>query len=128
VRIPLHEWYSPTALASFAIGMFVVMHTQVGCHDVPPPVVPPDASDASPPAPPSPDASPGPQTPCSAACAELAVLGCREGKAADCVAVLSHIDGAKLIREPSGRPLTCQDIAAAQSIATVRGLGLGCSP
>jgi hypothetical protein len=42
-------------------------------------------------APPAAEAAPKPSTPCETACAQLATLGCTEGKAADCVATCTQL-------------------------------------
>lgn len=49
--------------------------------------VPPDAADASPPLA---DGAPFPPTPAGNACENLRAVGCSEGMAANCVAVLEH--------------------------------------
>ncbi len=86
--------------------------------------VPPDADAA--PAPPAPPSDAAPTTPCAAACASLSALGCSEGKSAECTTVMAHVDGSRLIREPSGKPLTCADVASAHTVDAVRALGVAC--
>jgi hypothetical protein len=91
------------------------------CPPAPVPPAPPLADAA--PYVPTPDASP-PGTPCQAACDALSRLcGAQLG---DCVRTLAHIESARLIRENSGQPLTCADVASASSVATMRTLGLAC--
>ena len=93
-----------------------------GCPPPAPPApVPPDAADAAP-VPPV-DAAPY-QTPCEAACDRLSLL-CGP-QPADCVTVYAAIDGRRLIREPSGMPLSCADIASAVDKPSVRALGIAC--
>lgn len=85
----------------------------------PPPVVPPpDAHDSAPPL----DA-PAPAA-CEAACAKLGTL-CG-AQSAGCVEVWQKINDKRLIREPSGRALSCSDVAMAGSSADVRALGADC--
>ena len=107
----------------YAFALFLLL---AGCPTPPAPVPPPnpDASDAAP----LPVADAGPTTPCEAACLNLQRFACREGFASDCPQAFAHIDGAKVIREPSGRPLSCMDVADASSAADLRGLGIRCAP
>jgi hypothetical protein len=112
------------ALALGSIGLGVL----AACPPpAPPGPVPPDASDAAPMPPQAPDAAPvppPPSTPCGAACVVLTTYcGTQQ---ADCERVMSAVDGTRLIREPSGRPLSCRDIAAAKSAVDVRALGAAC--
>lgn len=98
-----------------------------GCPSQPPVVPPgPDASDASAPAV---DAQrvivDAPITPCEAACANLATLGCPP-PAADCATVMAHVESMRLIRTTAGAPLTCAALAAATSQAGVSALGVKC--
>jgi len=44
----------------------------------------------------------------------------------DCTTVMARIDGARVIREPSGKALTCSDITGATSAAAMRALGIAC--
>jgi hypothetical protein len=101
----------------------------LGCPPVTPPApVPPDATDGAPTpaedASPSPPGPPAPSTPCDVACAAMARL-CGPQQP-DCVRVLAGIDGRHLLREPNGKPLTCLDIASADTAAAMRALGVGC--
>lgn len=85
------------------------------CHVTPP--VPPTPSDAS-------DAHVGD---CATACANLASLGCSEGKAHNCFAVMTAIDGSGASREPNAHALTCGAVAGASSVQSVRALGIVCN-
>jgi len=88
----------------------------IGCPpSAPPAPVPPDAADAAPDGP----------TPCQAACDALAHACGAQAPA--CVSTMAHIDGTRLVRTPSGNPLTCAAVAACTSAACVRGLGIGCT-
>lgn len=64
--------------------------------------------------------------PCATACVVLALVGCSAGAQPDCVAVLSHIDGAGELRTPSGAPLTCEAIAESENVDEVRAIGVQC--
>ncbi len=102
---------------------------------VPPPL--PDASDASlPPAPkldgapgPSMDASPAPPPDplCMTACAALGAAGCPEADAGDCSSVLHQVELDRLVRSPSGAPLSCACLAGAHSGADARLCGVPCA-
>lgn len=78
------------------------------------------------------DAAPAPiagpdgslMTPCQAACAALAAVGC-VAPAGDCVRTLSRIDGDPGVeKEPNGSPLTCADVARVRSKAEAQALGI----
>lgn len=73
----------------FAIVAMAALVVQ-GCPPSPTPPTP-DASDAAPPPPPQ-DAS----TPSATACANLAAVGCAEGKVSNCAATLDHVVATKL--------------------------------
>jgi hypothetical protein len=91
------------------------------CQPVPAPApMPPDATDGAP----TPLLDGSPATPCSAACSNLSALGCPV--ATDCVTVLAHVDGARLVRLAGGTTLTCAMLAAATSKAAVQSLGVSC--
>ena len=79
-----------------------------GCPPTPP--VPPGPSPAA-------DAAPAPQTACQAACANLADLGCPEGKDQDCAATCQHAQDARLT------DLKPEKLAAAKSIGEVMAVG-----
>lgn len=81
----------------------------------PAPTPPPDASDSGP-------------ADCMAACAQLHSLGCAEGAASDCAASLGTVERLRLVRTPSGAPLSCAAVARATSVAEARGLGIACLP
>ena len=101
----------------------IVLLLLCACPPAPvPPPQPPDASDASPAPVPVGDAS----TPCVAACAALAAAGCPQGAVPDCATTLAHVDGARLVRTPSGTPLTCVAIAAVKAKADAQSLGVSC--
>lgn len=78
---------------------------------VPPP--PPDASDAAL-APP-----PGIDPTCGIACATMASIGCSEGKSATCAISMTKVQTDRLIRLPTGAPMTCAGCAAAKTEADV---------
>ena len=90
----------------------------------------PDASDAAPPTPitdaqppqeaslPPPPADGG-STPCAAACANLAALGCQEGKAPNCRSVCEHSQGTITDLHPA-------ELAKARTKAEVRALKVAC--
>ncbi|HLK36900.1 MAG TPA: hypothetical protein VKU41_09135 [Polyangiaceae bacterium] len=104
-----------------AIEAFVVILAACGAGCPPNPApVPPDATDGSPWSP-RPDAD---LTPCQAACTNLTALGC--AVEADCVQVMAHVDGARLVRTATGAPMTCAAVAAASSKAGVMALGVSC--
>ena len=93
-----------------------------GCQPTTPPQPPPQPPDAS-------DAAPGPMppsTPCQVACAALAAAGCPEGHASDCAEVLGRVEAARLVRTPSGEPLTCAAVATAKSQSDARAQGISC--
>jgi hypothetical protein len=87
----------------------------------PPAPIPPDATDAAPT--PTVDASPV-SYPCQGACSVLTAY-CGP-QLPDCAAVYTHIESTRERREPSGKALTCADIAMATSAATIRVLGIPC--
>jgi len=107
------------------IGLLFVIDAclSLGCPPAPPAPMPPDASDASPPAPPAADAAPS--SPCTQACARMTTLGCT-GITPTCPATMTKLEADRLIRAPSGQPVSCACIAAAANKAAVVGCGIGC--
>ena len=96
----------------------LVLLAVAACTPSPSPApMPPDATDAAP-------TLDGATSPCAAACATMAAL-CGP-QATDCATVFTHVDGARLIRTPSGAPLTCAAVAAATSKGDVAALGVSC--
>lgn len=64
---------------------------------------------------------------CTGACANLAQLNCPEAlQSLDCAATFQMAQDQKLVREASGQPMTCADVARATSVAAVRALGVSC--
>ena len=103
-----------------AVEIFVVLLAACGQACVPSPnpsPIPPDATDAAP-------VVLDGTTPCQAACLNMAAL-CGP-QPTDCPSVFAHVDGARLIRTPSGAALTCMAIAGAASRADVAALGVAC--
>jgi hypothetical protein len=107
----------------------------------PGPVVPPnpDASDASalgdspPPPPPAiVDGGFAFTGPCAAACTAMALDGCVVRS--DCEAVLENATGVAIGSKPlvrnaaTGQWLTCADLAATKTAASVKALGQSCGP
>lgn len=107
-----------------ALALALVLTFLAGCPAPAPPSPPPgpDATDAAP-LPPGPFASP-----CQAACDALRSAGCPEGSQADCITVLAHIDGDRLVRTPAGPAMTCASVAAVKSVAEARQQGIRCGP
>lgn len=111
--------FVPIAVALVALA---VIPACPGPHPVVAPTV--DATDAAP----GPRAGDGaPVTPCQAACATLAGLGCPEGAWDDCVTRLAQWDGARIIRTASGQPLTCAELAGVTSQPQARAAGVTCT-
>ena len=88
-----------------------------------PPPPPPDASDAA-------TAIPGPYSvDCARACAQMAAVGCREGRVATCPKAMTESDADRLIRLPSGQSMTCGGCAGARTPADVVALcASSCTP
>ena len=123
------SWIRLHVLANLAYGgghmkkLLFALLILTGCpQTVPPAPVPPDATDAAPT--PTMDSS-GPVTPCEAACTNLTNF-CG-AQLPDCIETFAAVDGQKLIREPSGKILTCVDVAAATSKAGIQALGVHCN-
>jgi len=116
-----------TVLALVAVSASCTPAAAPGC-------VSPDATTAQPaaaaaPCPRSPDAghrpdvvvpAPAPTSP-AGVCAHLAALKCPEGLAADCLSVLSHAVGGRVVEVN----VTC--LAAAETVEAVRACGVSCS-
>lgn len=81
-------------------------------------------ADAAPPTPPSSaDAGPPvPLTPVSAACFQLAAIGCSDGKAPNCVATLQHVLDFQAAHGGRAPPLAC--LQRAQTPAAAKACGL----
>lgn len=91
----------------------------------PGPVVPVADADAQPA--PSVEAGPLPASGgCAEACVRLAKFKCQGGSDPLCAPAYTLIDQRGLRREPSGAPLTCEDIALASTRAAIVALGIGC--
>jgi hypothetical protein len=125
---------NPAALCMLSALIPLAAFPLAGCPP-PSPVPPgPDSSDAAPapsPSPtpnptPTPPAPPGPTTPCQSGCDALATLGCPEGSAANCVRVMADHDKNKDLRTPSGKPLSCADLAGVKTVTGARALGITC--
>jgi hypothetical protein len=87
----------------------------------------PPAPPLPPPGPDATDAAPSPLgAPCEPACAALRAAGCVEGTRADCVKVLADIDRDRLVRTPSGQPLTCAALATVRTPADAKSQGVSC--
>lgn len=110
-----------------ALPLLLLVAALAACPPLPVPPPNPDASDAMPPVPMG-DALPPPSTPCEAACAALRGAGCSEGAALDCARVLGHLDGQRIVRTPSGVPLTCAAVATVHTHAEARAQGIACEP
>jgi hypothetical protein len=73
------------------------------------------------------EAGPLPSTgPCVDACTRLAQFKCQGGGDPNCAPAYTLIDQRGLRREPSGKALTCADIAQASTMAAIMALGLSC--
>lgn len=73
---------------------------------------------------------PGPTSAvCAAACEKLLALHCPEGASPSCGPVLTAIEGGRGIRRSrDGLALSCEDLAAATSVAQAQTLGVTCAP
>lgn len=89
------------------------------------------------PVPPQPDADAAPAPPvvsdaataCVAACNTMAALGCSEGRSVTCAISMQKVETDRLIRLPSGQPMTCAVCMLAKGAADVRNLcASSCSP
>lgn len=84
----------------------------------------PDASDAAPRAVPT-----SASAQCAAACAAMAAAGCQEGSDPACPLTMTKVESDRLIRTPSGQPVTCAGCAAAKTAADVgASCGSSCTP
>jgi hypothetical protein len=86
----------------------------------PPAVVPPgpDASDAA--------AAPDAGSTCATACTTMTALCGPQSTL--CVTSMTEIETRRLIRSPSGAPVTCACVAAASSLAALKACGVACGP
>jgi hypothetical protein len=79
---------------------------------------------------PTPDAEGGPvvnTSACETACANMATIGCMEGKDSACLMTMTTIDAKGLVVEDGGRVFHCADLANVTTSAGVRSLGLACT-
>jgi hypothetical protein len=106
-----------TRSAFFLVGAaLLVARLVVACHPTPAPL-PPDASDAAPPR--LLDASHDASASSVNACAHLDAIGCPDGAAANCAAVLDHVRDSRLTRIDVACILTAHDPSEARECGSV---------